>query len=154
MIHQGKIAFAMTESFEKKCAEIKKIFAQLSADERYQRLMQMGRRLPPFPDALKTPANLVAGCQSTLYLHSDLRDGKIFFQAHADALISSGLAALLIFVYSGEPPQTALLHPPAFLSDLSLSLTPARSNGLFHIHLRMKQLALGHEMQNYSLRTS
>lgn len=154
MIFQGKIALAMTESFEKKCEEVKKIFAPLTADERYQRLMQMGRSLPPFPDELKTPANLVAGCQSMLFLHSDLRDGKMFFQAHSDALISSGLAALLIFVYSGESPKIVLLHPPAFLSGLSLSLTPARSNGLSHIHLRMRQLALSHEMQKDSLRTS
>lgn len=142
MIRRGKIAFAMTETFQKKCDEIKKIFAPLATEERYQHLMQMGRRLPPYPNSLKIPANIVAGCQSTLYLHSDFTDGKIFFQAHSDALISSGLAALLIFVYSGEPPEILLKHPPTFLTDLNLSLTPARSNGLSHIHLRMKQLAL------------
>lgn len=79
-----------------------------------------------------------------MYLHSFLRDGKVFFEGESDALISSGLAAILIRTYNGESPETILKCPPDFLEDLgiSASLTPNRANGLYSIHLRMKQDAL------------
>ena len=134
----------MDKMFEKKCEEIKKKFEPLSLEQRYQTLMEMGRALPPFPEELKTPDRIVKGCQSILYLNGTLKDGKIYFEAHADALISAGLAALLIAAYSGETPETILKCPPTFISELGIatSLSPGRSNGLAHIHLRMKQDAL------------
>src|SRR3990167_5556407 len=93
-----KIQSAMSETFEKKCSEIKKKFALLTQELKYQELIKMGRNLPPFPKELKTEAQIVQGCQSTLYLHTFFEKGKCFFQADADALISKGLAALLIAV--------------------------------------------------------
>ncbi len=134
----------MSKTFEKKCAEIKKNFAPLSTEERYHFLMELGRRLPPFPNSLKTADRIVPGCQSTLYLHATLKEGCMVFEACADALISAGLAALLIAVYSGETPETVLKCPPDFIAELGLatSLSLNRSNGLAHIHLRMKQEAL------------
>jgi cysteine desulfuration protein SufE len=134
----------MHESHLKKVEKIIKNFSSLKTpDERYRALMDLGRKLPPFPPVHKTPENLVRGCQSDLYLHATLKDGKIFFECFSDALISSGLAAVLISVYSEEPPETLLQCPPTFLPDLGLltSLSPGRSNGLAHIHLRMKQEA-------------
>jgi cysteine desulfuration protein SufE len=142
MVYQDKMACAMTTNFERKCAEIKKSFEPLSVPERYDALMALGRSLPPYPLHLKTPDRIVAGCQSTLYLHTDVTDGKVFFQAQSDALISAGLAALLITLYSNESPETILTHPPTFLTSLNLSLSLNRSNGLAQIHLRMKQEAL------------
>lgn len=140
----AKIASTMDESFEKKCDEIKKKLAPLSKDERYQALIHLGRSLPTYPPALKTPDRLVPGCQSLLYLNSKLIDDKIYFECHSDALISSGLAALLLSVYSGESPETVLKCPPHFIHELELtsSLSLNRSNGLANIHLRMKQEAL------------
>lgn len=140
----AKIPCAMTDTFQKKCDEIKKIFINQSTQERYQTLMEMGRKLPPFPDTYKTPDRIVPGCQSTLYLHASLHEGKLFFNAQADALISAGLAALLIAVYSGETPETILKRTPDFIRELgiSASLSPNRSNGLSSIYLRMKQEAL------------
>ena len=140
----AKIGPAMSETFEKKCAEIKKKFGPLSGEARVQALMEMGRRLPPFPPELKTQDRMVQGCQSILYLNGTLREGKLYFEAAADALVSAGLAALLIAAYSGEDPETILTCPPAFISELGItaSLSPNRSNGLAHIHLRMKQEAL------------
>lgn len=134
----------MDKTFDEKCAEIKKIFAPLNSEQRYDQLIALGRSLPPFPPHLKTPDRIVSGCQSTLYLHSTFIDGKLFFEATADALISAGLAALLISTYSGETPETILKRPPTFIAELGLaaSLSPNRSNGLAHIHLRMKQEAL------------
>lgn len=139
-----KIDPAMNETFLKKCNEIKKNFTTLTTEMRYQLLMDMGRNLPPYPAELKTPDRIVRGCQSILYLNTTSRDGKIFFEAHADALISAGLAALLIAAYSGESAETILKCPPDFISELGIaaSLSLNRSNGLAHIHLRMKQDAL------------
>jgi cysteine desulfuration protein SufE len=131
----------MSETFQKKCGQIKKNFAHLSADARYQELMKMGKDLPVFPKEKKTPAHIVQGCQSILYLHTKFENGKCFFEADADALISKGLAALLIAVYSGESPETILKYPPDFIGELGIgaSLSPMRSNGLAQIYLRMKQ---------------
>lgn len=141
---RAKIAAKMKENFEKKVAEIKKIFAPLSTEQKYLKLIEMGRSLPPFPPEQKTNERLVRGCQSELYLDAEFREGKLFFHAHSDALISAGLAALLIAAYSGEAPETILTSPPTFLTELGItaSLSPSRSNGLAHIHLRMKQEAL------------
>jgi cysteine desulfuration protein SufE len=135
----------MSETFQKKSEEVKNFFASCSSPEaRYDALIAMGRKLPLFHPALKTPENLVVGCQSNLYLASRLIDDLLYFEAASDALISAGLAALLIAVYSGETPETILKQPPLFLADLGIhaSLSPNRSNGLAHIHLRMKQEAL------------
>ena len=144
----------MHESFLKKVEKIKNFFSSLKTpDERYRALMELGRSLPSFSPSLKTSQNLVRGCQSDLYLHASLRDGKIFFECFSDALISAGLAALLISAYSGEPPETLLECPPAFLLDLDLfaSLSPGRSNGLAHIHLKMKQEASKSLIKNESM---
>lgn len=140
----AKMNAAMSETFQKKCAEIKKNFMSLNAEARYQELMKMGKSLPPFPNELKTAAHIVQGCQSILYLHMKFEDGKCFFDADADALISKGLAALLIAVYSGESPETILKCPPDFIGELGIgaSLSPMRSNGLAQIYLRMKQEAI------------
>ena len=84
------------------------------------------------------------GCQSTTYLVSHLNDDKMSFYVWSEALISAGLAALLASVYNGESPEAVLKCPPDFLTDLgiSASLTPNRANGLYNLHLRMKQDAL------------
>lgn len=125
--------------------EMKELFLQCSTEEkRYAKIIELGRSLPSLETSLKVPENLVKGCQSTMYLHSTLRDGKVFFEGESDALISSGLAAILISVYNEESPEVILKCPPDFLEELgiSASLTPNRANGLYSIHLRMKQDAL------------
>src|SRR4029077_20554700 len=88
--------------------------------------------------------NLVKGCQSQMYLHSYWSEDKIIFESESDALISSGLASLLVQVYSGETPETILKCSPTYLDEIgiSASLTPNRASGLYSMHLRMKQEAL------------
>ena len=141
---QASTIFVM-QGIEKKIERIKQRFSSaLSQEERYQELIAMGRELSPYPEQMKLPIYQVQGCQSTLYLYSEMKDGKLYFSAAADALISAGLATLLLFVYSGQAPETLLKTPPAFLAELGIlsSLTPSRSNGLAHIHQRMKRDAL------------
>jgi len=135
----------MEKSFAEKVVEIKNLFSFFSKDEeKYSSLIAMGKKMPPFSESLKTPDRIVHGCQSTLYLQAECKEGKIFFSAASDALISAGLAALLIMAYSGETPETVLKNPPLFLQEIGIltSLSPNRSNGLHHIYLRMKQEAL------------
>jgi len=134
----------MTDSFKEKTTAIKNIFAPLSIEQRYQKLIEMGRELPPFPEECKTPDRIVSGCQSSLYLLCILSDGKLFFKAYSDALISAGLSAILIQAYSGEDPETILTTPPDFIKELGIAATLSanRSNGLAHIHLKIKQEAL------------
>jgi cysteine desulfuration protein SufE len=129
---------------EKKREKLKKKFLSLSVEERYHALISLGRELPSLSKEHKIQENIVRGCQSALYLRSYTREGKIFFEASSDALISAGLAALLISIYNGETPETVLKNPPHFLHELGLyaSLSPGRSNGLAHIYLRMQQEAL------------
>ena len=112
--------------------------------EIYEKLIELGRALPPRPDSLKTPENLVQGCQSEVYLSAEMGlDGKMIYHIGSEALISSGLAALHLLVYQGELAEMTMLCPPLFISDLGLgkSLSPGRSNGLASIYARMKQEA-------------
>lgn len=135
----------MFDSCLKKQNEIKLLFAKCSTDEeKFKKLIELGRLQQQLDDSVKIPANQVHGCQSTVYLLSQLKDGVVQFAAQADALISAGLAEVLILAYSGELPETILKCPPTYLDELGLSssLSPNRANGLYSIHLRMKQDAL------------
>ncbi len=135
----------MDKNFTTRVADLKQIFNSMtSQDERYSYIIDLGRSLPAYAPDLKTPEKIVPGCQSVLYLNSTLIDGKLFFAAQCDALISLGLAALLISIYSGLDPKIILLNPPAFLQEIGIftSLSPSRSNGLVNIYARMKSDAL------------
>lgn len=135
----------MFESCLKKQEDVKQLFKQCANDdEKYQKIIELGRMQPHLPPEAKSAENIVKGCQSTMYLSARLDHGNVIFEAESDALISSGLAALLIRVYSGEPPEAVLKCPPTFLEELGInaSLTPSRVNGLYSVHLRMKQDAL------------
>ncbi|MBT8446536.1 MAG: SufE family protein [Gammaproteobacteria bacterium] len=105
--------------------------------DRYQYIIDMGKKLPPFPEADKTEANRLHGCQSQVWMTREMRDGRLYFQAISDAAIVSGLIALLMRVYSGRRPAEILATPPEFLERIQLSehLSPTRSNGL-HAMLR------------------
>lgn len=133
----------------KSCLEKQQIIINLfknciDDEERYNKIIQFGKNQLKLLDQYKTPDNIVQGCQSIMYLRTYLKDGKLFFETYSDALISSGLASLLIRVYEGETPEVVLKCPPDYLEQLGLkaALTPGRANGLYSIHLKMKQDAL------------
>lgn len=128
-----------------KQARIKEAFTGCkSRDERYEKIISLGRALKPLSSDHKLPENLVQGCQSQMYLYAIMKDGLVHFEAESDALISNGLAALLLAVYSEEPAEVILRCAPDYLEELGIaaSLTPNRANGLYSLHLRMKQAAL------------
>lgn len=129
----------------RKQEQIKQTFACCKDREsKYLKIIELGKALPPLPEEQRRPENKVSGCQSTMYLATQFEKGTITFSATSDALISTGLAALLLAVYSGEAPETILMCPPSYLDELNIgeSLSPNRANGLYSIHLRMKQDAL------------
>ena len=100
--------------------------------DRYQYLIDLGRRLPEFPDELRTDEHRIRGCQSQVWFVPEERDGRLYFQAISDAAIVSGLIALLLRLYSGREPRDILDTPANFVEALELQshLSPTRSNGL------------------------
>ena len=113
--------------------------------DRYQYLIDIGRQLPPFPDRWKTEANRVHGCQAQVWLHCRESGGRLLIQAISDAAIVSGLIALLIRVYSNQPPKEVLDAPLIFIKELGLEthLSPTRSNGLHVMLNTIMQSAAG-----------
>ena len=100
--------------------------------DRYQYLIDLGRRLPEFPEADRTDENKIRGCQSQVWFVASEKDGRLEFRAISDAAIVSGLIAMLLRIYSGKSPQDILDTPPDFVDALQLQahLSPTRSNGL------------------------
>jgi cysteine desulfuration protein SufE len=124
--------------------EIQKIFQTCpTPEQKYQKVIELGRALPPFDPSQKIEANLVHGCQSQMYLHTLYKEGRLYFNADSEALISKGLAAILITVYQGEAPASIISSPPTFLKEIGLlqALSPGRSNGLLSLYLHMKAAA-------------
>jgi len=118
--------------------------------ERYQYLIDLGRKLPPFPEELRTDAHKVHGCQSLVWLVADGDAGNLRFRAISDSAIVSGLIALLLRVYSGRPAQEILETEPRFVEALGLArhLSPTRNNGLAAMLKTIKEHArriLAHE---------
>ena len=100
--------------------------------DRYQYLIDMGRRLPELSDEDKSDENRIRGCQSQVWFVPEQRDGRLYFRAISDAAIVSGLIALLLRIYSGRLPEDILTTPPEFVDALGLGshLSPTRSTGL------------------------
>ena len=118
--------------------------------ERYQYLIELGRRLPPFPEKERIEANRLHGCQAGVWFVSDYRDGKLHFEATSDSAIVAGLIALLLKVYSGRHPDQVLATSPAFIDETGLGehLSPHRANGLSLMLARIRALAMAHVSDN------
>jgi cysteine desulfuration protein SufE len=140
----------MYESCLNKQKAIIELFKECQTpEEKYQKIIELGKTQPHLDPIYKTDENLVRGCQSRMYVRSYLQDGKVFFESEADALISSGLGILLIRVYNGEEPEAILKCAPSYIEELGISqtLTPGRANGLAAVYLRLKQDAMRFYMQ-------
>ena len=111
--------------------------------DRYQFIIDMGRKLPPFPDAWADDAHRVPGCQSRVWMEAVPRDGKLYFAGLSDAAIVSGLVALLLRVYSGRTPAEILATDPVFLKDMGLleALSTNRGNGIAAMARKVREVA-------------
>lgn len=129
-------------------------FAALSRwEDRYKKIIEMGKALPEMPESLKTEQNIVKGCQSQVWLSAKLNDqGLVDLVGDSDALIVKGLVSLLLHVYSGSTPSEILATPPEFLRALGFegNLSPSRANGL---HSMLKQIKLYATAFDYLLKT-
>lgn len=110
---------------------------------RYQYLIDLGRALPDFPEALRTDEHKVQGCQSQVWLVASGDASALKFQAASDALIVSGLIALILKLYSGRAANEILTTEPWFVKEVGLDkhLSPTRSNGLFAMLNRVREHA-------------
>ncbi len=130
----------MIQTISEKIKTLKEKFHKAkTTEEKYLLIMEMGKNLPPLNEKFKTAEYLIDGCQSTTYLHSYLDNGLVCFEAESDALISSGLVALLIYIYSNEKAETILRNPPVFLKELGIesTISPSRANGLSAMYERL-----------------
>ena len=111
--------------------------------DRYQFIIDMGKKLPAFPDEWANDAHRVPGCQSKVWMEAAPRDGKLYFAGLSDAAIVSGLVALLLRVYSGRPAEEILATDPVFLKDMGLleALSTNRGNGIAAMARKVREVA-------------
>ncbi|HET6184752.1 MAG TPA: SufE family protein [Acetobacteraceae bacterium] len=111
--------------------------------DRYQFIIELGRKLPPFPETWMDDAHRVPGCQSKVWMEGVQRGGRVFFAGASDAAIVSGLVALLLRVYSGRTPAEIAATDPAFLKDLGLieALSTNRGNGIAAMARKIREVA-------------
>jgi cysteine desulfuration protein SufE len=128
--------------------EIISDFSVMSSwEDKYEYIIQLGKELPLIADEYKTPDNLIKGCQSRVWLHTELKDGKLFFTADSDAVITKGLVSLMIYVLSGHTPKDIAAADIHFIDAIGLSshLSPTRSNGLLSMLKQMKLYAVAYQ---------
>ena len=115
--------------------------------DRYNYLIELGNDLPEIDPEYKTSEYLINGCQSRVWLHADLEDGKMVFHADSDAIIVKGIVALLVKVLNGRTPDEILENKLFFIDDIGLSqnLSPTRSNGLLAMVKKMRLYALAYQ---------
>lgn len=116
-----------------------------SWEDRYKKLIEMGKVLPDLPEEMKTESSKVKGCQSQVWLHASLNEKKeVEFRADSDALLVKGLVAMLLRIFSGSRPEEIMEADLSFVNTIGLGehLTPSRSNGLMAMIKQMKYYAL------------
>ena len=115
--------------------------------DKYEYLIELGKALEGFPEEKKTEDRLIKGCQSRVWLDSELRGGRLYFSADSDAIITKGIISLLISVYSGRTPSEILADDFSFLDTLGLkeNLSPTRANGLLSMISTIRQKAAENE---------
>ena len=111
--------------------------------DKYEYLIELGKSLEAYPEDKKTEDRLIKGCQSRVWLDYTLQDGKLFFQADSDAIITKGIISLLISVYSGRTPAEIADDDFGFIEEIGLkeNLSPTRANGLVSMIDTLRKLA-------------
>lgn len=117
--------------------------------DKYAYIIDLGKECPVIDEKDKTEANLIKGCQSRVWVSCEYREGKVFFKADSDAVITKGIISLLIRVYSGQTPQDILGNEPVFINQIGLKehLSPTRSNGLTSMLKQIKMYALAFSLK-------
>ena len=100
--------------------------------QRYEYMIELGKSLPIIDPEYKTEDNIIKGCQSKVWIHADLQEDKLVFTADSDAIITKGIIAILIRVFSNQHPDAILGADTSFIDKIGLKehLSPTRANGL------------------------
>ncbi|ARS35436.1 SufE family protein [Pontibacter actiniarum] len=118
--------------------------------DKYEYIIQLGKELPLIDAKYKTDENLIKGCQSKVWLHTEMRDGLLHFSADSDALITKGLVSMVIQVLSGQKPKDIADAEIYFIDKIGLQshLSPTRSNGLLSMLKQMKLYAVAYQAKS------
>ncbi len=118
-------------------------------EERYQYMIDLGKTLPLINAQYKTDDNIIKGCQSKVWVHGELRNNKIEFTADSDAIITKGIIAILIRVFSNQAPQAIIEAKTDFIDQIGLKehLSPTRANGLVSMMKEIKMYAVAYQSQ-------
>lgn len=119
--------------------------------QKYEHLIDLGKSLPMIDEANRTDDKLIKGCQSRVWMHSELKDGKIIYTADSDAIITKGMVSLMIRVLSGHTPDEIISAELGFVEKIGLikHLSPTRSNGLVSMIKQMKLDALAYKQTQH-----
>jgi cysteine desulfuration protein SufE len=115
--------------------------------ERYNYLIDLGKNLPMIDQAYRNDEYLIRGCQSRVWLNAELRDGIVHYTADSDAIITKGIAALMIRVFTGHTPAEILAADLSFIDAIGLKehLSPTRSNGMVSMLNQMRYYAMAYQ---------
>lgn len=118
--------------------------------QRYEHLIDLGKSMPMIEEKNKTEDKLIKGCQSQVWMHSELKEGKILYTADSDAIITKGMVALMIRVLSNHTPQEIIDSKLDFIEKIGLTkhLSPTRSNGLLSMIKQMKLDAIAYKTKS------
>jgi len=121
-----------------------------SWDDKYEYIIDLGKKLPPLEAEYKKDENKVRGCQSTVWLVADEKDGRIYYKAESDAVIVKGLISMLIRVLSGQRASDIINAKLDFIREIGMMshLAQTRSNGLLAMVKQMKNYALAFQLKN------
>jgi cysteine desulfuration protein SufE len=117
--------------------------------DRYEHMIDLGKSLPLIDSKFKTEDNIIKGCQSKVWLHADLESDKLIFTADSDAIITKGIVAILIRVFSNQSPEVILKTNTDFIDEIGLKehLSPTRANGLVSMIKKIKMYAVAYQTQ-------
>ncbi|RLD29881.1 MAG: SufE family protein [Bacteroidetes bacterium] len=117
--------------------------------QRYEYMIDLGKSLPLIDDQYKTEDNIIKGCQSKVWVHAKMEDGKIIFTADSDAIITKGIIAILIRVFSNQQPKDIIEADTGFIDKIGLKehLSPTRANGLVSMIKQLKMYAIAYQTQ-------
>lgn len=117
--------------------------------QRYEFIIDLGKSLPLIEEQYKTEDNIIQGCQSKVWVHGELADDKIVFTADSDAILTKGIIAILIRVFSNQNPADILEANTDFIDEIGLKehLSPTRANGLVSMIKKIKMYALAYSQK-------
>jgi cysteine desulfuration protein SufE len=119
-------------------------------EDRFQYIIDLGKNLPLIDEQFKTDQNTIKGCQSKVWLHAKIVDGKVVFTADSDAIITKGIIAILIRAFSNQTASDILNADTNFIDEIGLKehLSPTRANGLVSMIKNIKMYALAFNSKN------